>query len=98
MDSVLSLCKSGRRSHWWCFYPPSQHSYALSRDPPLRGAVVRWGTLLRTAPKAGVVLWEDSVALEVVLQQQLGDQVVVEEAGWLHHTSGSHQERNTPPK
>lgn len=60
--------------------------------------MVRWGTLPRTAPKAGVVLWEDSVALEVVLQQQLGGRVLVEEVRWLHHTSGSHKERNTPQK
>ena len=45
-----------------------------------------------------LVLWEDSVALEVVLEQWLGGQTVVEEVGWLCYAGGSCQKRNSPQK
>ena len=45
-----------------------------------------------------LVLWEDSVALEVVLERWLGGQMAVEEVGRLRHAGGSCQNRNTPQR
>ena len=94
-------------------FPPPKHSVVMPCVCSEQTSSAMGGPVARGHCKVGdtavdgpqnwcentlLVLWEDSVALEVVLEQRLGGEMAVEEVGWLRHAGGSCQKRNTPPK